>query len=152
VIRRALRSRRDAPAGPGPAALVAAAILGWAALADAGVVLLPPEIAAKLTAVNERPMDLAADGEARRFLSGAESWQEALPPSLVDADRDGARDYIITLLVDEKYGRRALIARQWGADATAFGPTVFYVILEESDEVVEWAGTPELAVPTRPSP
>ena len=53
---------------------------------------------------------------------------------------------------DEDSGRRALLARVWGDAADAFGPTVFYVILEDDDTVSEWAGSPRLAPPARPKP
>lgn len=120
----------------------------------AQVMLLPPELAAKLTAVNQRPLTLDPAGDPVRFTaaSGSESWEEAAPPSIIDADRDGTNDYIVMLLVDEKYGRRALIAREWGDSAASFGRTLFYVILEESDEVAEWAGTPLLPLPAPPKP
>jgi hypothetical protein len=70
----------------------------------------------------------------------------------VDVDRDGTNDYLIQVLIDPESGRRALLARRWGDRADAFGPTVFYIIIEESDEVVEWAGVPRLDPPTRPAP
>ena len=125
-----------------------------ASTAAAQVMLLPPELAAKLTAVNQRPLTLDAGGDPVRFTAaaGSESWEEAAPPSIIDVDRDGTSDYIVMLLVDEKYGRRALIAREWGDSAQSFGPTLFYAILEESDEVAEWAGTPVLPLPVRPKP
>jgi hypothetical protein len=116
------------------------------------VEFLPPQIAAKLTAANERRLELAPDGEALRFRTGAERWEEAMPPAIIDVDRDGTKDYIVLILADDDSGRRALLARVWGDAADAFGPTVFYIILENNDDVAEWAGSPRLAAPTRPKP
>jgi hypothetical protein len=118
----------------------------------AQVELLPPEILSKLGPVNERPMALAPDGEAFRFQTGPERWEEAMPPGIVDVDRDGAKDYIVLILADRDSGRRALLARVWGNSADAFGPTVFYVILEDDDAVAEWAGSPRLPPLVRPKP
>lgn len=118
----------------------------------AQVEFLPPEILAKLGPANERPMALAPDGEALRFRTGTERWEEAMPPGIVDVDRDGTKDYIVLILADADSGRRALLARVWGNAADAFGPTVFYVIIEDDDEVLEWAGGPRLAAPPRPKP
>jgi hypothetical protein len=123
-----------------------------AAVAHAQVELLPPEIMAKLVPANERPMALSPDGEALRFRAGSERWEEAMPPGIVDVDRDGTKDYIVLILGDADSGRRALLARVWGDSAEAFGPTVFYVIIEDDDGVSEWAGTPRLALPARPKP
>ena len=75
-----------------------------------------------------------------------------MPPGIVDVDRDGTKDYIVLILADADSGRRALLARVWGDSADAFGPTVFYVIIEDDDGVSEWAGTPRLAPPARPKP
>jgi hypothetical protein len=118
----------------------------------AEVELLPPEILAKLSAANERPLALAPDGEALRFRTGAERWEEAMPPGIVDVDQDGTKDYIVLILADEDSGRRALLAREWGDAANDFGRTVFYVIIEDSNDVAEWAGTPRLPIPLRPKP
>ena len=118
----------------------------------AQVELLPPEILAKLGPANERPLALAPDGEALRFRSGTERWEEAMPPGIIDIDRDGTKDYIVLILADAESGRRALIARVWGDTADAFGPTVFYVIIEDDDGVSEWAGSPRLGPPARPKP
>jgi len=126
------------PAGPTPAA--------------AQVQLLPPALLAKLSPDTERPLALGPDGEPLRFQTGTERWEEAMPPGIVDVDRDGAKDYIVMLLSDEESDRRALIARVWGDAASAFGPTVFYLILEGDDVVVEWAGSPRLDAPVRPKP
>jgi hypothetical protein len=114
-----------------------AAIPAWGQLD-----LLPPELAAKLT----------PDGEAARFRNGAERWEEAMPPGIVDVDRDGTKDYIVLILADETSSRRALLARVWGDSADSFGPTVFYVIIEDDNTVAEWAGTPRLTAPARPKP
>jgi hypothetical protein len=130
------------------AGLVAAGPL----VAQAQVELLPPEILAKLTPANERPLALAPDGEALRFRTGTERWEEAMPPAIIDVDRDGTKDYIVLILADADSGRRALLARVWGDAANAFGPTVFYVIIEDDDEVSEWAGSPRLNPPARPKP
>ena len=118
----------------------------------AQVELLPPEILAKLGPANERPLALAPDGEALRFRTGTEQWEEAMPPGIIDVDRDGTKDYIVLILAGVDSGRRALLARVWGDTANAFGPTVFYVIIEDDDEVSEWAGSPRLAPPSRPKP
>lgn len=118
----------------------------------AQVELLPPEILAKLGPANERPMALAPDGDALRFQTGTERWEEAMPPGIVDVDRDGTKDYIVLILADADSGRRALLARVWGDSADAFGPTVFYVIIEDDDTVSEWAGSPRLAPLVRPKP
>lgn len=154
-----MRSRRRPPAGarrggPGPPAALALAalLLGGAGDAAGQVALLPPELAAKLVAANERPLALAPDGEPLRFRSGPERWEEAAPPALVDVDRDGTRDYIVMILADEASGRRALVARAWGAAPDAFGPAVFYVIIEDDDSVAEWAGTPRLDAPPPATP
>lgn len=121
-------------------------------VAQAQVELLPPEILAKLGPANERPLALAPDGEALRFRTGTEHWEEAMPPGIIDVDRDGKKDYIVLILADADSGRRALLARVWGDTADAFGPTVFYVIIEDDDEVSEWAGSPRLDPPARPKP
>ena len=140
------RSRRPAPW------LVALVLLAGSTAASAQVDILPPDLLAKLTPANEKPLALAPDGEALRLRNGAERWEEAMPPGIVDVDRDGTKDYIILILADEDSGRRALVARVWGDAADAFGPTVFYVILEDDSSVVEWAGTPRLPAPARPKP
>ena len=80
----------------------------------AQVELLPPEMLAKLVPANERPLALAPDGEALRFRTGTERWEEAMPPGIVDVDRDGTKDYIVLILADGDSGRRALLARVWG--------------------------------------
>jgi hypothetical protein len=134
-----------------PLAAAVAIVAGPVAVA-AQVELLPPEILAKLSSANERPLALAPDGEALRFQTGTERWEEAMPPGIVDMDGDGTKDYIVVILVDGESGRRALLAREWGDTAAAFGRTVFYVIIEESDDVTEWAGSPRLAAPARPKP
>jgi hypothetical protein len=131
---------------------VAATIAAGSVSALAQVELLPPEIQAKLGPANERPLALGPDGEALRFRTGTERWEEAMPPGIVDVDRDGTRDYIVQLLADADSGRRALLARVWGDAADAFGPTVFYVIIEDNDDVAEWAGSPRLDPPARPKP
>jgi hypothetical protein len=130
------------------AGLVAAGPL----VAQGQVELLPPEMLAKLGPANERPLALAPDGEALRFRTGTERWEEAMPPAIIDVDRDGTKDYIVLILADADSGRRALLARVWGDAADAFGPTVFYVIIEDDDEVSEWAGSPRLDPPARPKP
>src|SRR5262249_31192360 len=94
----------------------------------AQVLILPPELMEKLVPANERPLNLGPDGEALRFKTGTERWEEAMPPGMIDVDRNGTKDYIVFILVDEDSGRRALVARVWGDAADAFGPTVFYVI------------------------
>jgi hypothetical protein len=114
--------------------------------------LLPPEIATKLSPATERRLDLAPDGEALRFRSGPEQWEEAAPPGIVDVDRNGTKDYIVLLLADGGSGRRALLAREWGDAADAFGRTVFYVIIDDNDDVAEWAGRPRLDPPARARP
>lgn len=116
-------------------------------VAQAQVTLLPPEMLAKLVPATERPLALAPDGEALRFRSGTEQWEEGMPPAIVDIDRDGTKDYIVLILADGESGRRALLARIWGDAATDFGPTVFYAIIEDNDDVSEWAGSPRLALP-----
>jgi hypothetical protein len=126
---------------------------GAPAGAAAPLMLLPPDVAAQLVPARERPLALASDGEALRFRSGEEQWEEAAPPDLVDLDGDGTRDYIVMLLVDGgPSGRRALLAREWGTTADAFGRTVFYVIVDEDGSVAEWAGSPRLDAPARPGP
>ena len=132
-------------------ALVTAGLLAVApAVAWAQVELLPPEIMAKVVPATERPLSLAPDGEALRFRTGTERWEEAMPPGIVDLDRDGTKDYIVLILADGESGRRALLARTWGDTANAFGPTVFYVIIEDNDDVAEWAGNPRLPAPQKP--
>ena len=116
-------------------------------VAQAQVSLLPPELLAKLVPATERPLTLAPDGEALRFRSGTEQWEEGMPPAIVDVDRDGTKDYIVLILADGESGRRALLARVWGDAASDFGPTVFYAIIEDNDDVSEWAGSPRLALP-----
>jgi hypothetical protein len=122
------------------------------AVAAAQVLIVPPEIMEKLVPANERPLALSPDGEALRFQGGTEHWEEALPPGMVDVDRDGKKDYIVFIFADEDSGRRALVARLWGDAADTFGPTVFYVIIEDDDSVSEWAGSPRLDPPARPKP
>jgi hypothetical protein len=116
-------------------------------VAWAQVTILPPEMIEKLVPATERPLALAPDGEALRFRAGTERWEEAMPPAIVDLDRDGTKDYIVLILADGDSGRRALLARAWGDTASDFGPTVFYVILDDNDDVAEWAGNPRLDVP-----
>lgn len=132
--------------------LVAIILLATPLAARAQFEILPPEILAKLTSANERPLTLAPDGEALRFRSGSEHWEEAMPPGILDIDRDGTKDYIIMILADDESGRRALIARVWGNAADTFGSTVFYVIIEDDDSVSEWAGVHRLTAPVRPNP
>ena len=119
---------------------------------SAQVDIFPTELTAKLLPATERPLTLGPDGEALRFRSGQESWEEGMPPAIVDVDRDGTKDYIILILADGASGRRALLARAWGDTADSFGPTVFYVIIEDNDDVSEWAGNPRLGPPGRPKP
>jgi hypothetical protein len=126
-------------------------VAAWPTAARAQVLVLPPELMAKLVPANERPLTLAPDGEARRFKTGTEHWEEARPPGMV-VDRDGTKNYIVFILVDEDSGRRALIARVWGNAADAFGPTVFYAIIEDDDSITEWAGDPRLDPPPRAKP
>jgi hypothetical protein len=121
-------------------------------VAGAQVSLLPSEILAKLVPASERPLALAPDGEPLRFRTGKEQWEEGMPPAIVDVDRDGTKDYIVLILADAETGRRALLARGWGETPDAFGPTVFYVIIEDNDDVAEWAGNPRLDMPGRPRP
>jgi hypothetical protein len=132
------------------------AIAGLLAAAPTAVLaqveILPPEILAKLDPASERPMALAPDGEPLRFRTGAERWEEAMPPGIVDVDRNGTKDYIVLILADSDSGRRALLARVWGDTTDAFGPTVFYVVIEDDDSVSEWAGSPRLAPLARPKP
>ena len=118
----------------------------------AQVLILPSEIMEKLVPASERPLNLAPDGEALRFKTGKEHWEEAMPPGMIDVDRDGTKDYIVFILVDEDAGRRALVARVWGDAPDAFGPTVFYVVIEDDDSVSEWAGSPRLDPPARTKP
>jgi hypothetical protein len=127
-------------------------VLAGPLIAQAQVELLPPEILAKLGPANQRPLALAPDGEALRFRTGTERWEEAMPPGIIDVDRDGTKDYIVLILADADSGRRALLARVWGDTPDAFGPTVFYVIIEDDGEVSEWAGSPRLDPPARPKP
>lgn len=122
------------------------------AVAHGQVELLPPEILAKLGPATERPLALGPDGEALRFRSGPERWEEGMPPAIVDVDRDGTKDYIVLILADGESGRRALLAREWGDAADAFGRTVFYVIIEDNDDVAEWAGSSRLDRPARAKP
>jgi len=131
---------------------LAVALVAMALVAHAQVDILPPEILAKLDSANERPMALAPDGEPLRFRTGTERWEEAMPPGIVDVDRDGTKDYIVLILADSDSGRRALLARVWGDTPDAFGPTVFYVIIEDDDGVSEWAGNPRLPPLVRPKP
>jgi hypothetical protein len=121
-------------------------------VAGAQVSLLPPEMLAKLVPASERPLGLAPDGEALRFRTGTEQWEEGMPPAIVDVDQDGTKDYIVLILVDGESGRRALLARVWGNTPDAFGPTVFYAIIEDNDEVSEWAGSPRLDMPGHSRP
>jgi hypothetical protein len=116
-------------------------------VAYAQVDLLAPELAAKLVPATERPLALTPDGEPLRFRTGTERWEEGMPPAIIDVDRDGTKDYIVLILADGESGRRALVARAWGEGATDFGPTVFYMILDDDDQVAEWAGSPRLAPP-----
>ena len=105
--------------------LIGVLLLAGPIAARAQVELLPPDLVAKLIPGNERPLDLTPDGEALRFRNGAERWEEAMPPGIVDVDRDGTKDYIVLILADENSGLRALLARVGGDAADAFGPTVF---------------------------
>ena len=142
------RSRSPAPW------LVALVLLAGSTAASAQVDILPPDLLAKLTAANEKPLALAPDGEALRFRSGAERWEEAMPPGIVDVDRDGTKDYIVLILADENSGRRALLARVWGDATDAFGPTVFYVVIERLRERFGAGAVPAPAAtgPAAPSP
>ena len=136
-----------------------AGALGGVAVLAAGVttaaaqmLIVPPEIMEKLVPANQRPLTLAPDGEALRFQAGPEHWEEAMPPGMLDVDRDGTKDYIVFILADEDSGRRALVARVWGDKPDAFGPTVFYIIIEDDDSVSEWAGNPRLDPPAAAKP
>ena len=113
----------------------------------AQVSLLPAELLEKLVPATERPLTLAPDGEPLRFRTGTERWEEAMPPAIVDLDRNGTKDYIVLILADGDSGRRALLARTWGDALNEFGPSVFYVILDDNDDVSEWAGNPRLDLP-----
>jgi len=136
------------------ASLLSATILLVAGptVVEAQVLIVPPQILEKLVPANERPLALAPDGEALRFKTGSEHWEEAVPPGMIDVDRNGTKDYIVFILADNESGRRALIARIWGDAPDAFGPTVFYVIIEDDDSVSEWGGSPRLDPPARPKP
>ena len=127
-------------------------LAGLPLVAGAQVSLLPPEMLMKLVPASERPLALAPDGEALRFRTGTEQWEEGMPPAIVDVDQDGMKDYIILILVDGESGRRALLARVWGDKPDAFGPTVFYAIIADNDDVTEWAGSPRLDMPGRSRP
>ena len=127
-------------------------LAAWPTLVHAQMEILPPEMRAKLGPATERPLALGPDGEALRFRSGAERWEEGMPPAIIDMDRDGTKDYIVMILEDGESGRRALLVREWGETADAFGRTVFYVIMEDTDDVAEWAGRPTLDPPARPKP
>jgi hypothetical protein len=116
-------------------------------LAWAQVSLLPAELLEKLVPATERPLALSPDGEPLRFRTGTERWEEGMPPAIVDIDRNGTKDYIVLILADGDSGRRALLARVWGDALNEFGPAVFYVILDDNDDVAEWAGNPRLDVP-----
>jgi hypothetical protein len=129
-----------------------AVVAGVPTVVAAQMVVLPPEMMMKLVPANERPLALAPDGEALRFQTGTEHWEEARPPGMIDVDRDGTKDYIVFILVDADSERRALIVRVWGDAPNAFGPTVFYVIIDDDDTVAEWAGNPRLDLPPRPKP
>jgi hypothetical protein len=135
-----------------PALAAAALLVAVPSAARAEVQILPAEMAAKLTPSTERPLALGPDGEALRFRSGPERWEEGMPPAIIDVDRDGTKDYIVMILEDGESGRRALLVREWGETAEAFGRTVFYAILEDTDDVAEWAGRPTLDPPARPKP
>ena len=135
-----------------PVLAIAGLVVAATTAVLAQVEILPPEILAKLDPASERPMARAPDGEPLRFRTGTERWEEAMPPGIVDVDRDGTRDYIVLILADSDSGRRALLARVWGDTPDAFGPTVFYVIIEDDDEVSEWGGSPRLAPLARPKP
>jgi hypothetical protein len=126
---------------------LALATLLLPAVAWAQASLLAAELLEKLVPATERPLALAPDGEPLRFRTGPERWEEAMPPAIVDLDRNGTKDYIVLILADGDSGRRALLARAWGDALNEFGPTVFYVILDDNDDVSEWAGSPRLDLP-----
>jgi hypothetical protein len=134
-------------------ALATAGLLAVApAVVHAQVEILPPEMATKLGPATERPLVLGPDGEALRFRSGSERWEEGMPPAIIDVDRDGTKDYIVMILEDGESGRRALLVREWGDSVEAFGRTVFYIIIEDNNDVAEWAGRPRLDPPPRAKP
>jgi hypothetical protein len=135
-----------------PALAAAGLFAAGPAVVRAQMEILPPEMRAKLGPATERPLALGPDGEALRFHSGAERWEEGMPPAIIDMDRDGTKDYIVMILEDGESGRRALLVREWGETADAFGRTVFYVIIEDTEAVAEWAGRPTLDLPVRPKP
>jgi hypothetical protein len=122
-----------------------------AAPAAAQAPVLPPELLARLRPATERPLALDPGGDPRRFLAGDGTWEEARPPFLVDADGDGAWDFVIAVVDDEGSPRRAIIVHEWGEAAGRLGPAVFYAILDEAGDVTEWAGTPQPR-PRRPAP
>jgi len=95
---------------------LAVALVAMALVAHAQVDILPPEILAKLDSANERPMALAPDGEPLRFRTGTERWEEAVPPGIIDIDRDGTKDYIVLIIADADSGRRCSRRRRtWPA-------------------------------------
>ena len=147
-----MRERTGAWRGLVPLLSAIALLVAGSTIAEAQITIVPPEIMEKLVPGNQRPLVLAADGEALRFQTGSEHWEEALPPGMIDVDRDGTKDYIVSILADEDSGRRALVVRLWGDSPSAFGPTVFYVIIEDDDSVSEWAGGPRLDPPARAKP
>ena len=65
-----------------------------------------------------------------------------MPPAIIDVDRDGTKDYIVMILEDGESGRRALLVREWGETAEAFGRTVFYVIIEDDNDGGGVGGAP----------
>mgnify|MGYP003693706945 CR=1 FL=1 len=75
-----------------------------------------------------------------------------MPPGIVDVDRDGRRTTSCSSSPTRtRAGARS--SRASGGDAAdTFGPTVFYVIIEDDNTVSEWAGTPRLDAPARAKP
>jgi hypothetical protein len=119
--------------------LAVAGVLIAASAAAAQVDVLTPDMVARLEASKEKPLALAPNGELERFLAGGAEWEEAAAPVIVDLDRDGAPDYLVTMQEGEA-GRRAMVIYEWGDAPDVLGSAVFYLVLDNEGDVVEWAG------------
>jgi hypothetical protein len=137
---------------PGPARLAGAAIAlllaAGAATAAEPVEVLSEALVAALDPARERSLVLTPGGDAARFRDGDGTWEEARPPLILDLDRDGTRDFVVMVFQDPDTLQQAFLIHEWGQAADAFGPAVFYVIMDPDGSVAEWAGTHRLRPPS----
>jgi hypothetical protein len=124
--------------------LAVLALLLSPASAPAQVEVLTPDMLARLDPAKEKPLQLAPTGDVARFVGGEGDWEEAAPPLILDLNRDGVQDFVVLSMLDAAGMRRAIIIHDWGDAPDVFGNAVFYLILDATGHVEEWAGTHRL--------